>query len=262
MVFATTTVAFDAETDARLRKLAEQNEQLQRTVAEQSKTISALSQKVSQIEEARGEALPGSPESDASARKFLGGLGSQTKVNISGQVAAAYFKTGREGMFPNGEFRLDDARIALDVRAWEDVYGFIELELTTREAGDENTHLGEAYIDLERIVKWRGLDSLVNFRIGRFYTPFGEEYLVRYPIDDPLITHSLSDFWAFDEGVEVYGSHGPLQYALAIQNGGVGALRDFTDDKTFAGRIAYEPAKWLRLSASGMRSGDISARND
>ena len=43
--------------------------------------------------------------------------------------------------------------------------------------------------------------------------PFGEEYQVRNAIDNPLVTHSLSDVWGIDEGVQVYGTlgAGPLQ---------------------------------------------------
>jgi hypothetical protein len=262
--FPRTASAIDSDTEARLRQLAVQNEKLQQQLSEQADVIKSLKGQMSALQQTQrdnGEAPASGPES-AKQRAWLGLLGSQTRLNIGGQLAAGYFKTGHEGQFPNGEFRVDDARVFLDARAWDNVYGFVELTLMTRESGDENVHLGEAYIDLEQLLKWRGLDPLINFRIGRFYIPFGEEYQVRYPMDDPLITHSLSDLWGIDEGVEIYGSYGNVQYAFAVQNGGHSALQDFTSDKSLAGRIAYEPKKWLRVSGSAMRTGDLSVQGD
>src|SRR5207247_6258165 len=83
-----------------------------------------------------------------------------------------------------------------------------------------------------------------------------------YPIDNPLISHSLGDLWGVDEGIELYGAASKVQYAVAVQNGGHSALHDFAADKSVAGRISYDPVRWLHLSASGMRTGDLSAKND
>lgn len=240
--------------------MQQQNRVLRERVDRQQQVIDALTAKVSAIEQtqkAREEDAGDPPRQTMT--QTISALG---KISISGQIAAGFFDTGSKGMFPNDEFRVDEARVFLDAQAWEDVYGFVELNVLTREAADDATHLGEAYIDLERVLKWRGLDSLFNVRLGRFYTPYGEEYQVRYAIDNPLISHSLADFWGYDNGIELHGSQGPVQYAAAVQNGGVSSLRDFTSDKLVAGRLTYEPAPWLRLSGSGMRTGDLSAKSD
>ena len=94
------------------------------------------------------------------------------------------------------------------------------------------------------------------------YVPFGEEYLSRYAIDNPLISHSLSDLWGVDEGVELYGKVGPVRYTMAVQNGGIPDTLDYNDDKSVAGRLEYDPARWLHLSASGMRTGDLQVSGD
>src|SRR5262249_14716063 len=76
------------------------------------------------------------------------------------------------------------------------------------------------------------------------------------------ISHSLADFWGVDEGVELYGVLGKFSYVLAVQNGGDPTVRDFTGDKSVAGRISFDPTRWLHLSVSGMRTGELDAEND
>ena len=76
------------------------------------------------------------------------------------------------------------------------------------------------------------------------------------------VSHSLSDLWGIDEGLELYGGIGPLSYVAAVQNGGPSILHDSNDDKSVAARISYDPAKWLHVSVSGMRTGDLKAPGD
>jgi hypothetical protein len=261
-ILITPSFAADEATQKELRELRQENKALRDQMAKQQQFIDSLSSKVAGIEQAqksRDENSGGEKSLAASLTQKLTGPG---KVNLSGQIAAAYFKTASEGAFSKGEFRVDEARIFLDARAWDDIYGFIEINPMTREGYDDGVRIGEAYLDLERVFKWHGLDSLINIRAGRFYIPFGEEYQVRLPMENPLISHSLMDFWGVDEGVEIYGAHGPVQYAVAVQNGGHSATADFTSDKSVAVRIAYEPKRWLRVSASAMRTGDLSPAGD
>jgi hypothetical protein len=255
--------AADETTQKELRELRQENRSLQEQLAKQQKFIESLSAKVSGIEQAqkaREESSAGEPSGglNSIAQKVSG----QTKVNLSGQLAAGYFKTGSKGQYPKGEFRLDEARLFFDAKAWDDVYAFMELNVMTREGYDDAVRIGEVYMDFERVLKWRGLDSLVNVRLGRFYIPFGEEYSVRYAINNPLISHSLADFWGVDEGIELYGSHGPVEYALAVQNGGHSAAFEATSDKSVTARIAWQPKPWLRLSGSAMRTGDLSVQDE
>src|SRR5207247_11150654 len=128
---------------------------------------------------------------------------------------------GREGQFPKAEFRADDPVIAIEAPVWKNVYFFIELKLLTRETNAENFQLGEIYVDFEDVSAAWGQKGLLNVRAGRVNIPFGEEYLHRSPVSNPLISHSLSDIWGVDEGLEIYGRIGPAQYILAVQNGGV-----------------------------------------
>src|SRR5690606_9146861 len=99
----------------------------------------------------------------------------------------------------NGEFRPDEARLFAEVQLWRNVFVLTELNLVTREEPDEFFTLGELYVDFENVSGLWGSDNLVNVRLGRFYIPFGEEYTVRNPVLNPLISHSLSDIWGVDE---------------------------------------------------------------
>lgn len=234
---------------------------LQQQLTRQQQVIDSLSAKVSGIEQAqktREESSADGPSMKSVGQKISG----QTKVNISGQLAAGYFKTASKGQYPEGEFRLDEARVFLEAKGWEDVYAFMELNVMTREGYDDAVRIGEVYIDFEHVLKWRGLESLVNVRLGRFYIPFGEEYSVRYAIDNPLISHTLSDLWGVDEGIELYGSLGPVQYAVAVQNGGHAVAFEGTSDKSVTARLTYQPKSWLRLSGSAMRTGDLSVQTE
>ncbi|MDB6036943.1 MAG: hypothetical protein JWM99_784 [Verrucomicrobiales bacterium] len=257
-----------AETETQLKLLRDQNRILQEQLQKQQQTIDSLSAKVSSLQETREKSDSGALVSSAPSSVF-DKVTAHTKVNVSGQIAAGLFETGSHGQFPNSEFRVDEARLFFDAQAWEDVYGYVELNLTTRENNPEGDHLGEiyphigeVYVDFERLLKFRSLEGLVNVRAGRFYIPFGEEYQARYAFNNPLISHSLSDIWGVDEGIELYGSYSKFQYAVAVQNGGHSVLHDFTGDKSVAGRIGYTPVQKIHLSLSGMRTGDLSSRDD
>jgi hypothetical protein len=118
------------------------------------------------------------------------------------------------------------------------------------------------YLDIEDISKLWGKTGQLNARLGRMDIPFGEEYLTRDVIDNPLISHSLSDFWGVDEGLELYGALGKFNYVAAVQNGGIPDTRDFNADKSVIGRVSYDPNSHWHFSVSGMRTGDLSAPKD
>jgi hypothetical protein len=103
---------------------------------------------------------------------------------------------------------------------------------------------------------------MLSLRAGRLDVPFGEEYLYRDAIDNPLISHSMMDFWGIDEGVELYGRVARVHYIFAVQNGSTETTGDFTEDKALVGRLGYDPVRWLHLGASAMRTGSLDAGNE
>jgi hypothetical protein len=157
---------------------------------------------------------------------------------------------------------VDEAKLFIDAPIWNDVYIFGEINFATREQTEEQLRLGELYLDFENLSRLWKRDGQLNLRLGRFDIPFGEEYLTRDAIDNPLISHSLSDVWGVDEGVELFGGIGKFHYVAAIQNGGYSTLHDFDADKALAGRLSFDPLNWLHLSASAMRTGKLNTDGD
>ena len=233
-------------------ELRQQNQQLQEQLQRQHAAIEALNRKVTSLEDKSSDASGGS---EAATAGFGGAISS--KVRLSGEGAVGFFHTGSEGLFPNSEFRVDEARLFLDAAVSEDVFGFIELNLATTEGADLNAKLGEAYLDFESVSKLWGQENQLGLRLGRLDVPFGEEYLYRDAIDNPLVSHSVMDFWGVDEGVELYGTVRGVNYVLAVQNGGSPTTRDLSSDKSVVLRLSGDPAKWLHVGASVMRTGDL-----
>ena len=251
-------------TDATLQAIVEQNRLLQEQVKAQQKTIDALNAQVQEIRRAtekqqhelqglQAQAEGGGRESAPSVESSR-----ENEVRISGEAGLAYFSSGAQGQFPNGEFRVDEATINLEAPVWKDVYFFSEVKLMTRESSTGSIQFGELYVDFERLGQGLGHPDALNLRFGSINAPFGEEYQVRGPVANPLVTHSLSDIWGPDEGVEIYGSIGSWQYVVAVQNGGISQLRDFHSSKAVTARLGWDPLSWLHMSASAMRTGKLT----
>lgn len=259
--------ATETNIEDRLRALEEQNQVLQSQLRKQQNTIDALthdltsiraanSNQQSEMDEVKAD-LDHPTESSASDSHLKFG-----NVHLSGEGGIAFFNTGSDGFAPHSDFRVDEARLFLESPVWDEVYFFGEADFATRENTDFNVKVGELYLDWEDVSRIWGHDRQLNLRVGRMNIPFGEEYLTRYAIDNPLISHSLSDLWGFDSGVELYGSAGKFSYVAAVQDGGGNNVPQFSGDKSVAGRLSYDPARWLHFSASGMRTGDRNPHGD
>jgi len=242
-----------------VRALRDQNAALQKQLQKQGDALGTLTEKVRELEAARPEADHAAADDTVPAP---GGF-NIGNVHLSGEGGVAFFNSGAQGFAPHSEFRVDEARLFVESPIWKEVYFYGELDGATRENHNLNFQLGELYLDFQDVSQLWGKDSQFNIRAGRMYVPFGEEYLTRNAIDNPLISHSLPDIWAVDPGIEFYGALGKFCYTFAVQNGsGANGVQDFDGDKSVAGRIGYDPARWLHLSVSGMRTGDLSAQND
>ena len=243
--------------------LRQHNAALEELVRRQQSVIEDLSRRVTAIEGRQEKPIKAERAAETSpADESWGGV-HLGKVNLSGEGGVALFHTGDKGQFPNAEFRIDEAKLFVEAPIWGRVYFFSEINLAQREnAEDLDLRVGEFYLDIENLFGLEQHERLLNLRLGRLDVPFGEEYQTRDAIDNPLISHSLVDFWGVDEGAEIYGTLGKFSYVLAVQNGGTPVARDFTGDKAVVGRVAFEPNRWLHLSVSGMRTGALDAQDD
>jgi len=257
------------QTRQELKELKNQNRALQEQLQRQQVLIDSLAQKVASLESSdnhhhSGPMVDSNYEAAALPARASSGFAGSTfsNVRISAEGGVGYFHSGAGGPSPNGDFKVDEARLFIESPIWREVYFYGELNLATREQPDVVARLGEIYLDFENVSQLWNRERMLNLRLGRIYIPFGEEYQTRYAIDNPLISHSLSDIWGVDEGIELYGKLGPVQYALAVQNGGIPDTTDYTADKSVAGRLCYDPTRWLHLSASAMRTGNVDAQRD
>ncbi|SRR5581483_3156849 len=251
--------------------LQQQNEILQQQVRKQQEVIDALSRKVDAIENANAHynrELQDLKDAGADSKPEVqtvstGGEGFHIgKVDIAGEGGVAFFESQNHGATRNAEFRIDEARLFLEAPVWKNVSFYTEINLAEREEPDLNVRVGELYLEVEDLSELWGSEHMMSLRLGRFYIPFGEEYQYRFAIDNPLISHSVSDLWGVDEGVEAFGRIGPVQYVLAVQNGGDPTTRDFNSDKAVVGRIGGDPTAWLHVSVSGMRTGELATMGD
>ena len=242
--------------------LMQQNAALQQQVQQQKQTIEGLSHRVSAVEQTstQHDEYSKTEGKAASADPLSGGF-NLGKVNFSGEGGIGFFSSQEDGKYPNSEFRVNEARLFAEAPVWDDVYFYGELDLATPESDGINATVGELYIDFEDVSKLWGCDGMLNVRAGNLYIPFGEEYLTRYAIDNPLILNSLSDLWGVNPGVEIYGALGKFSYVAAVQNGGVN-VPDYNSDKSVTVRLGYDPTPWLHVSVSGMRTGNLDANND
>jgi len=242
-----------------VQELKRQNKLLQEQLQKQQTQIDRLTEKVS---EAKPQ-VPKVPDEEENQTSKSDGRGfSFGKVHLSGEGGVAFFHTGEKGPYPNSEFRVDEAKLFVEAPIWKDVYFFTELNITLREDPSIYVQVGELYLDFENLSRFWNRDGQLNLRVGRFDIPFGEEYLTRDAINNPLVSHSLSDTWGIDEGIEIYGSIAKVQYTLAVQNGGHPSLRDYDADKSITLRIGYDPVPQLHVSVSAMRTGALATTGD
>ena len=234
--------------------LREQNAMLKQQLEKQNSVLDVLTKKVDVLESAVRESSGENTAPNTSGFNF-------GKVNLSAEGAVAFFKTGNQGFAPNSEFRVDEARLFIDAPVWKNVYFSSDIDLATRENTDTQINLGELYLDFEDVSQLWGKDGQLNVRAGRMFIPFGEEYMYRYAMENPLISRSLPDLWGLDEGVELYGRLGKFSYVTAVQNGGEN-LQDFDGDKSVAGRIGFDPNPNWHFSVSGMRTGNLNVQQD
>ena len=250
-----------AEILERLNQLEKQNQYLLNLVTEQQTELDRLKSQLDQVDEQSAQQSEEIAELQDVADE-LPDLSSRStepsRVHISGQAGVIFRAAESRTNFPNEEFRVDEALIALEAQVHEGIYLVTQLELYSRESRNSDVELRELFVEFEDLLD----NNTLSVRAGRMQIPFGEEYQYRYVMENPLINHSVSDFWGLDEGLEAYGQVGDVSYIAAIMNGSHDFLRDFDSSKSLVGRISYDPTHRLHLSGSVMRTGTIDVEDE
>src|SRR5690349_7846828 len=142
----------ESDTQRQVRQLQQQNDLLQQQMRRQQELIEELSRKVSKLQSAEDhrkteQDSEGTRPKDAESSQRSASGFSLGKVHLSGEGAIGLFHSQPQGQFPNGEFRVDEAKVFIEAPIWDDVYFFSEINLFTREEGGPNLWAGELYLD-------------------------------------------------------------------------------------------------------------------
>ena len=163
--------ADDTNLAQQVRALREQNAVLQQQLQKQGGLLDALTRKVNEMEAANAARENAASENAVPEKKGGFNLG---KVNISGEGGVAFFNTGSEGMTPQSDFRVDEARLFIEAPIWNEVYFYSDVDLATRENTDTKLYLNELYLDFQDVSQLWGRDNQFNVRAGRLNIPLGE----------------------------------------------------------------------------------------
>ncbi len=179
------------------------------------------------------------------------------RINIGGSAAVrAMDGRSRSQLERNSGAMVYQAGLVLDADVAPDVSFWYDFSLIR-----EGVSRANSPIPLEQVyVRWDHLfdQPWLNAKMGRTFTPFGEEYLRWNAIDNPLASWSVSFPWALDEGIVFFGDalpEGKLSYAAAVQNGNATFNFDDNARKAVSARLTARPTKPLSLSASVLSLG-------
>lgn len=224
--------------------------------------IEALEQRVEELEAAASsEDREGA---DATAGGWLPSWADRVRVGAS--ASAGYFH--RDGVSPSDadSFEVWDARLFVDAELARDVsWGSqplvrnvdLSFEWDLVRIGSLMNQVGELYADFQGVAG----SSWWNAQVGRFQLPVGENYLrfSRGYRDNPFVSNTVGGPWWWDEGVRLYGAsaNGRVGYVASVSSGDTRLNADANDDPQGTLKLFAEPCDWLRLSASGLVSGQL-----
>ncbi|MEZ4217448.1 MAG: hypothetical protein R3E88_13275 [Myxococcota bacterium] len=190
------------------------------------------------------------------------------RVRIGASASAGYFHRGDVSPADSDGFQVWDARLFVDAELARDVTlgghvlvrnvgATVEWDLVR--IGTLMNQVGELYVDFQGI----GGSSWWNAQVGRFQLPVGESYL-RYSRgyrDNPFVSNAVGGPWWWDEGVRLYGASpdGRLGYVASVSSGDTRFNTDANADPQATLKLFAEPFPWLRVSASGVVSGEIGS---
>ncbi|HYC56074.1 MAG TPA: hypothetical protein VEL28_14160 [Candidatus Binatia bacterium] len=182
-------------------------------------------------------------------------------IDLFGFVAGGLVWTGEGGTDEKASFLNYQGNLELRAQAWEDVFVHSELAISQIGFEDElNVRVGELYIHLADVgATFLSRPGSIGVKLGRFDVPFGEDYLTRDVLDNPLITWSAAIPYAVDEGILVHGQIRGLFWIASAMNGSLGRAGDDDAEKFFSLKLYGNLAEALYVSASAYWNGDTSA---
>lgn len=192
-------------------------------------------------------------------------------VRLGGSANAGYYGGQQNSGFDPDSFLLWDARFFVDADLGEDIrigerrvfrnLG-LSFEWNLLRLGELENDIGELYADFQGFLS----SDWLNFQVGRFQIPVGEDYL-RYSrgyANQPFVTNTVGGPWWWDEGVRFYGSdpEGRFGFVSSISDGEMSFNAETSSDKQVTLKLFWQPWSWLHLSTSALRSGALGSASD
>lgn len=190
-------------------------------------------------------------------------------VRLGGLANLAYFDGQEDSFFHPDVYEVWDARLFVDAELGSDVR--VDERTIVRNAGFsfewdlvrigklEFTEVGDVYVDLQGL----GGSPWANVQMGRFQIPVGESYL-RYGkgyANKPFVSNTVGGPWYWDEGVRFYGASPSERfgYVGSITNSETPLNDLINSDKQYTLKLYGQPTEWLRLSVSGLMTGELGS---
>ena len=230
-------------------------------------TVEKLEKRIDDLEASKAQGY--GPSAGGSGSSEAGSWAD--RVRLSGSAALDYLGGGGGySLYDHGAANVYDARLFVDADLARDVevgnsvafrdVGFA-FEWNIVRIGYLANNIGDVYVDFRRI----GDQSWLNFEMGRFQIPFGENYkrFGRGYYTDPFVALSAPPPWFWDEGVKLWGDalEGKVSYAFAMTDGEGGLNNASNGSQQLSLKLAADPTEWLHLSVSGLRTG-VLGTND
>ena len=235
--------------------------------AELLEKIERLEQRVLELEDERAR----SAQSDSQAQSQTKTRNDWTRrIRLGGSIDAGFFGGEPDSLYDPDGFEIYDARLFVDAALGEDVrLGEMTLlrdiglsfegNIVRLSEFDSDQAIGEVYVDFQGIAN----SGWLNAQVGRFQIPVGESYL-RYSrgyAERPFVSNDFGPWW-WDEGVRSYGSgalgeSGRIGYVASVSDGDTPFNSETDSDKQLTLKLFVEPWRWLHLSASALRTGEL-----
>jgi hypothetical protein len=190
------------------------------------------------------------------------------RVRLSGSANVGFYGGESDSVTPIDAFQVRDARFFVEADLAHDVQvggqtlvrdvGFL-FEWNLVRLGELENDVGELYVDFQHLFG----STWLSFQVGRFQIPVGENYL-RFAqgfYKNPFISNTVGGPWWWDEGIRIYGNDREHRfgYVASVSNGETPFNDDPNQERQFSLKLYTNPTRWLHLSVSALRSGNMGS---
>lgn len=177
-----------------------------------------------------------------------------SKVKIDGRLFAGVFTTGDQGPFPHPTLDIPDAKLRFTFSPSKDV------TIVNRFSSNRANTNGFDYFYAD-LNNYLGAIPGHLLRVGKFKIDVGQETWVDNPVENILITNSISHVSGYDEGLNF---RGPLAdnaiYSLGLMNGSKG-ISPADSPPTWSAKAGVSLTPQTFVSASYIRTGNLVKAN-